>query len=148
MQTITLILSIIAVILAGAALGVSVQERRRNQNRFKIQRKSMIDYIKQENDALRKSMTDYIGQEITASKKEAAENTRNSFLRAVAALRNLSDRVKKQSERIHDLESGVIPDYDEAKKAVDAVNDINRGISGILGYDPLEARRKSRQEAD
>lgn len=54
------------------------------------------------------------------------------------SLRNLCRRVDV-------LEQGLVPDYEAAKEAVKSVNDFNLGISGILGFDPLEAAKKSRQ---
>ena len=148
MQIITMIASILALILATVALVVAIRDRKYMRSAFRIQRKSMMDYIKQENEALQKSVSAYADQKITAAQKDSEEKTRSSFLRCVAAIKNLNAKVSKQAERIGDLESGVIPDYDEARKAVDAVNDMNRGISGILGFDPIEALRKSRQEGD
>lgn len=148
MQIITMIASILALVLATAALTMAVRDRKYMRGAFRIQRKSMMDYTKQEDEALRKTMEECIDQKISAAQRESDEKTRSSFLRCVAAIKNVSAKVSKQSDRIEDLENGVIPDYNEAMKAVDAVNDMNRGISGILGYDPMEALRKSRQESD
>ena len=50
------------------------------------------------------------------------------------------------SERIAELENGTVPDYEKAKEAAKAVNDFNRGISAIMGYDPFEARKKAQEE--
>lgn len=47
-------------------------------------------------------------------------------------------------ERLDKLEAGVVPDYEAAKQATDAVNDFNYGLSNILGYDPIENARKAR----
>ena len=68
-----------------------------------------------------------------------------------AALLHLADsnRVSAQAleKRIQALEDGVMPDYEKAKAAANAVNDFNAGISGILGFDPLDALRAQRQQA-
>ena len=50
-------------------------------------------------------------------------------------------------ERIAALESGTVPDFERAKQAANAVNDFNAGISGILGFDPMEVIRKQRESA-
>ena len=63
---------------------------------------------------------------------------RAQYREEVESLRKLSDRVSV-------LEQGLAPDYEAAKEAVKSVNDFNRGISGILGFDPMEAVKKSRQ---
>lgn len=48
--------------------------------------------------------------------------------------------------RIENLENGIVPDYNEALKAKESVDEFNRGLSAIMGFDPLEAAKKSRQE--
>jgi hypothetical protein len=44
--------------------------------------------------------------------------------------------------KIAALENGTVPDFEKAKEAANAVNDFNAGISGILGFDPMEVIRK------
>ena len=148
MQIITMIASILSLILAIAALLVAVRDRKYMRSAFRIQRKSFVDYIKKEREDLENRVSACIEQKVTAVQKTSEEKTRSSFLRCVAAIKNINAKVSRQEDRIRDLESGVIPDYDEARRAVDAVNDMNRGISGILGFDPMEALRKSRQEGE
>ena len=56
--------------------------------------------------------------------------------------------VKACIARIEKLEKGVVPDFEQAKAAANAVNDFNKGISNILGFDPMtalvEAQKKER----
>lgn len=59
--------------------------------------------------------------------------------------REEAESLRKLSQRVGVLEQGLVPDYEAAKEAVKSVNDFNMGISGILGFDPLEAAKKSRQ---
>ena len=47
--------------------------------------------------------------------------------------------------RIKELEQGITPDYEQAKAAANAVNDFNRGITNILGFDPVSALKKEQQ---
>lgn len=57
----------------------------------------------------------------------------------------------KLVERVSKLEQGVVPDYAAAKAAANAVNDFNKGISNILGFDPvaaLQAQRKNERQVD
>ena len=56
------------------------------------------------------------------------------------------EHTKKVIERIEKLEQGITPDYEQAKVAANAVNDFNRGISNILGFDPHEALLASRRK--
>ena len=62
-----------------------------------------------------------------------------------AHYREETESLRKLSDRVGVLEQGLVPDYEAAKEAVKSVNDFNLGISGILGFDPLEAAKKSRQ---
>ncbi len=62
-----------------------------------------------------------------------------------AHYREEAESLRKLSQRVGVLEQGLVPDYEAAKEAVKSVNDFNLGISGILGFDPLEAAKKSRQ---
>ena len=62
-----------------------------------------------------------------------------------AHYREEAESLRKLSRRVGGLEQGLGPDYEAAKEAVKSVNDFNLGISGILGFDPLEAAKKSRQ---
>ena len=62
-----------------------------------------------------------------------------------AHYREEAENLRKLSRRVGVLEQGLVPDYEAAKEAVKSVNDFNLGISGILGFDPLEAAKKSRQ---
>ena len=48
-------------------------------------------------------------------------------------------------DRIAKLEQGITPDYEQAKAAANAVNDFNRGITNILGFDPVSALKKEQQ---
>ena len=58
---------------------------------------------------------------------------------------DFTDRTDGLEKRIINLESGIVPDFEAAKKAAKSVNDFNTGLSAIMGYDPLEAVRKSRE---
>lgn len=56
------------------------------------------------------------------------------------------DRFEKVSEEIQKLKDGIVPDYEEALAAKEAVDDFNKGLSAIMGFDPIAAVRKSREE--
>ena len=72
---------------------------------------------------------------------------KRSQKRNAAIIQYLDAELESLKKKIAKLESGVTPDYEEAKKAADAINDFNRGISSILGFDPYEAmRNKERKE--
>lgn len=48
--------------------------------------------------------------------------------------------------RIRKLEDGVIPNYEEARKAAKAVDDFNIGLSAIMNFDPMAAAKRARGE--
>lgn len=47
-------------------------------------------------------------------------------------------------KNVQDLMQGVVPDYNEAVKAKDAVDSFSRDIATLLNFDPLEEARKAR----
>ena len=57
-------------------------------------------------------------------------------------LKNDVDEIRK---RVEALEGGTVPDYEQAKAAAEAVNNFNRGLSGIMGFDPYEVLQKKRE---
>ena len=71
---------------------------------------------------------------------------KRSQKRNAAVIHYVDAQAEALRKQIKKLEAGVIPDYEEARKAVDAVNDFNRGISSILGFDPYAAYQKEKQK--
>ena len=153
MQILIFFLSALAVVFAGAALILVVEERHHNREfvaavdqRFKGMAKANKDSkvaLRQYVDHGIKKTSDRIDKAIVAVRavnKKAEEAKKASVDNA--------DRIKKNSDHISDLENGIVPDFETARKAVDEVNKFNEGIAGILGFDPLEAMKKGRQEDD
>ena len=60
----------------------------------------------------------------------------------------IAEKTQGFEDRIKALEDGVVPDYEKAKAAANAVNDFNDGISGILGFDPYKALQAQRDAAN
>lgn len=157
MQILNFILNILAVVLAGAALRLAMREKQRSQElaeavdqRFrgmvkasKESRTAMLHYVDEENKKLSASAEKNVKE--TAGRME-------KVLAAIKAVNRKAEDAKKAAEEnkkhIADLEQGIVPDFETARKAVDEVNKFNEGIAGILGYDPLQAMKKSRQEDD
>lgn len=71
------------------------------------------------------------------------EKKRNEKQRA-DALVEYAKGYKELLERIENLEKGIVPDFEEAKSAVKAVDEFNRGLSNIMGFDPMEALQRDR----
>lgn len=70
--------------------------------------------------------------------------------RNAAQLQYTDTSVKAVEERIAarvgNLEKGIVPDFEKAKEAANAVNNFNAGITGILGYDPYTALQAQREK--
>ena len=76
----------------------------------------------------------------------AISEKKRSQKRNAALMQYVDVTLKPLAEKVKQLEEGAVPDYEEARKAADAVNDFNRGISSILGFDPHEAWQKEKQK--
>lgn len=85
---------------------------------------------------------------------EKRRNTKRNAA-AVRLIDSMDSRAKEAEkaldQRIENLEQGVVPDYAAAQAAANAVNDFNKGISNILGFDPvaaLQTQRKNERQVD
>ena len=117
MLIIAIILSGLALLAATVCLILLIQEKKRNQKR---------------NAAL----IDYVDNTIVEEKKAISFNLREEIYAECNKLCN----------RIENLEKGIVPDYEKAMAAANAVNDFNSGITNILGFDPYEALRSQREK--
>lgn len=147
MQTLALILSALAFLMGAAALVLTIQERNRNRRRGKNLRKTLVDYVDLKVEEVHKGISASMGEsmKIANSKIEKAASVAKV---ADARVEALKKAIKENKGRIEQLEQGCVPDYNEALRAVNAVNEMNSGIANIFGYDPLEALQKSRQEGE
>lgn len=118
MLIIAIIMSGLALLAATVCLILLIQEKKRNQKR---------------NAAL----IDYVDNTIVEEKKAIVFNLREEIYAECSKLCN----------RIENLEKGIVPDFEEAKQAARAVDDFNKGLSNILGFDPMESIQRERQKA-
>ena len=118
MLIIAIIMGGLALLAATVCLILLIQEKKRNQKR---------------NAAL----IDYVDNTIVEEKKAIAFNMREEIYAECNKLCN----------RIENLEKGIVPDFEEAKQAARAVDDFNKGLSNILGFDPMESLQRERQKA-
>jgi hypothetical protein len=63
-----------------------------------------------------------------------------------ALLKHTELLIKPVAEKVANLEKGIVPDFEKAREAANAVNEFNDGITGILGFDPHEALKKLRSD--
>lgn len=124
METITLIISCAALALAAGALWL--QMRAKSEAREK------------------------------AGTEERRRRAQSSAMRALAKETQKAIKMAENAQkagiaqdvldRIANLERGVIPDYEQAKAAAQAVNDFSAGLSGILNFDPYAALQAGREK--
>ena len=157
MQIITLILASVAMVAAVAALILVILERKRSRALVTAVDKRFRGMAKDSKESQNKILC-YIeegNKKTIATVEERAKGVNDRVDKTIVALKKVNGKVEEMQKavqanknRIEDLEQGVVPDFETAQKAVNAVNDINKGIAGILGFDPLEAMKKGRQEGD
>lgn len=112
-----LIISGFALLAAGVCLCLLVREKKRNEKR----NVAVLTYISKECEAVSKAAGLYTDETVAAA-------------------------IKGVCAKIENLEKGIVPDYEKAMAAANAVNDFNSGITNILGFDPYEALRSQREK--
>lgn len=154
MQIITLILSILAFLAGFSALILMIRERKRTRSGNKAFRKALVDYVDRKaieiTDGLAagvRERNDIMNTKIEKALSIAkAANTRTEVIKK--AVKENRDGIKQLNDSVKLLEDGCMPDFNEAMRAVNAVNEMNSGIANILGFDPMEALKKSKQEGE
>lgn len=53
-----------------------------------------------------------------------------------------AEALSKVQGQVEELTNGAVPDYEKAKAAAKAVDDLHVGIANVLSYDPYEAIRR------
>lgn len=155
MQILNLILSVLAIVLAGAALITVTGEKRRSQD-LAVAVDQRFRGMAKANEKSRAAMVQYADQigKTAAAETEKQTKTLNARIDKVGSLLNkinakaqeAKEAAGKNAAHIDELEKGLVPDFEMARKAVDEVNNFNAGIAGILGFDPLQTVKKRRQE--
>lgn len=129
MEVIALIVSGLALLAAGVCLYLLVQEKKRSLK----QKTAFFAYVDKTADSIKRDIR--------------AEDDQSWLQVGVETGEKIKEALAPLDARVHKLEQGLVPDYQAAMKAAEAVNDFNRGISNILGFDPMEAMEKSRESA-
>lgn len=131
MEYITMIMSGLALLAATVSLIITLCEKKRSQKR----NADMANLVKAECNVLR--------GEYRFAIEESFKSVNDSYLQKFSEFRM---KMEKNSTKIDNLEKGIIPDYQEALAAKNSVDEFNRGLSAIMGYDPMEVARKAREE--
>ena len=129
MLIIAIIMSGLALLAATGSLILTLQEKKRSEK----QRAAMLQYIDTQDNGYVERTSKLLKELLDAYKKSYADSMR--------------DLKESYERRIRDLETGMVPDFEEAKAAANAVNDFNKGLSNILGFDPIQEARKAREKA-
>ena len=88
------------------------------------------------------------GLGVTVFERKRSKERNTALVRYVDATvkQKVDEAMAQYSDRVSDLEKGIVPDFEKAKAAANAVNDFSAGVSGILGFDPYEVLKKQRQD--
>ena len=119
MEYITMIMSGLALLAATVCLTITLREKKRNEKR----NAATLQYVDNRCDGNFNEM-----------------NQRDAEYRAF-----LEDRMHDIFVDLKQLKDGIVPDYQEALAAKNSVDEFNRGLSAIMGYDPMEIARKTRE---
>ena len=115
-----MIMSGLALLAATVSLFISLREKKRNQKR----NADMCNYV----EAVERNVKDDL------------------WLQRDKLSAKIDIEVDKLSTKVDKLEQGIVPDYQEALAAKNSVDEFNRGLSAIMGYDPMAVARKAREE--
>ena len=131
MEYIPMIMSGLALLAAVVSLVLIISEKKRNQKR----NADFINYVDAE--------TNSVNGRMKVEFEQAVNVARDAL---VFRMQELQQDIIRHSVKIEQLEKGIVPDYNEALAAKNSVDDFNRGLSAIMGYDPIEMARKAREE--
>lgn len=141
MIIVSLIVSSLALLAAVTNIILFFAEKKRSDRRHSL----MVDFVNAECESACRGAVAR-AEEIT--KITVEESSHNILNEMDSVHRKISRRFEKGEAEIENLKSGIIPDYERALAAANAVNDFNNGIVGILNFDPIAAARKQRLGED
>lgn len=132
-----IVISSLALLAAGANLILFFVEKKRNAAR----RRAMLDYVNNQCEGAIEENEVYVKEFVDAFyQKKAKEQAEYDVI--------VSSKFSELFAEVEKLKSGVVPNYETALAAANAVNDFNTGISAIMNFDPIEAARSRRLGGD
>lgn len=166
---ITTILSGLALLVVIADLILTVREKKRGEERnaaFEAwkdsARDTILHYIDSEIECVTKKH-DVFAEKIQREMQDIKEQLKD-MSQGVSLLNNdfekhcnesglrvetleqaqatIAEKCTDIENRLHNLEHGIVPDYAEALAAKNSVDEFNKGLSAIMGFDPVAAYRK------
>ena len=151
MEVLSVIMSGLALLAAMASFTLWIREKKRSQK----QMDAMLRLISMEKNAavLEANIhSDKAVEKCASSMVQHAKEYTDIEVKKVhyktdclrKDLDSMSADMADMEKHVNDLLSGVVPDYEEAVKAKDAVNSFSRDIAAILNFDPLQAAKETR----
>ena len=158
MEYIPVIMSGLALLAATVSLIITLCEKKRNQKR----NADMANYVEYECRAVKDDLC-FHEENFSARLEGLAKCVRHKSKKVdelSTKVDNLEDAnaglfdsrrdfkiaIDNLSTKIDKLEQGIVPDYEEALAAKNSVDEFNRGLSAIMGYDPMAVARKARED--
>lgn len=135
MAILALIIGSLALVAATVSVALTVTERKRSRN----QNAAYVETVRNMLQEHRTALEEFVLKQVQEMERVAAQKTEEMQ-------EAIGDMQKNVEQRLSNLEGGVIPDYEKAKQAAKAVNDFSTGISGILGFDPMQALQQRREK--
>lgn len=91
------------------------------------------------------SLVQYVDKTMDAMHTEILNDVNDYVVGMKGSIDGLSADVVGMKATLDDLSKGIIPDYEEAKRAADATNEFHKGIANILNYNEMEALQRMRE---
>lgn len=91
------------------------------------------------------ALVQYVDKTMGAMHTEILNDVNGYVVGMKGSIEDLSADVVGMKATLDDLSKGIIPDYEEAKRAADATNEFHKGIANILNYNEMEALQRMRE---
>ena len=140
-----IVLSGLALLAAGTNLILFFVEKKRGAAR----QQAMLDYVDKLCDSTIDENEEYVKEFVAKffdKERECFKTENNAFF--VEFSKTIGDRFEQHQTEIDKLKSGVVPNYEAALAAANAVNDFNTSLSAIMNYDPIAAAKARRTGGD
>lgn len=104
-----------------------------------------VDWVDSELKALKNKIAG-LASELQTVDHDLDEVAAEKLPEICDSLENMGKNLENILHRTENLEKGIVPDFEQAREAAKAVDDFNAGLSGILGFDPIETAKRQRKE--
>ena len=126
MEIARLIILVLCLIVSVADLVLNIRNSRRSASRIA----ALVQYVDKTMDAMH---------------SEILKDVNDYTVGMKGSIEELTNKCGGMKATLDDLSKGIVPDYEEAKRAADAANEFHRGIANILNYNEMDALRRMRE---